>query len=233
MPIFELVRAIPVKNHEWKFGSDWLSLSKVIMVTEKKQNWIFREQKSPIRGVTFDLWCPFSNSDELFMSKVMCENLVWIGWNRRYVNFQGEQKPPIMGGYMWPAMPIFVHGWAISVKSLCENLVWIGWAFQELSWQQKKKIIIEFSGRQKSPVRGVTFDFWCPFSNSDELFQSKVTCENFFFGLVEIRGMLIFRGRQKPIFVHGQAISLKSLVWKFGLDWLSLSRVIVVTEKIK
>ena len=30
------------------------------------------------RGVTYDLPCPFSNSDVLFLSKVMCENLVWI-----------------------------------------------------------------------------------------------------------------------------------------------------------
>ena len=27
----------------------------------------------------------------------MCENLFWIGWNRRYVNFRGGQKPPIRG----------------------------------------------------------------------------------------------------------------------------------------
>ena len=36
--------------------------------------------RSPLLGgLTFDLRCPFSNSDELFQSKVMCENLVWIG----------------------------------------------------------------------------------------------------------------------------------------------------------
>ena len=33
MSIFELVRAIPVKSHVWKFGSDWLSLSWVIVST--------------------------------------------------------------------------------------------------------------------------------------------------------------------------------------------------------
>ena len=36
-------------------------------------------QKPLLKGVTFDLRCPFSNSDELFQSKLMCENLVWIG----------------------------------------------------------------------------------------------------------------------------------------------------------
>ena len=36
-------------------------------------------QKPPIRGVTCDLRCPFSNLSELFQSTVMCENLVLIG----------------------------------------------------------------------------------------------------------------------------------------------------------
>ena len=31
-------------------------------------------------GVTCDLRCPFSNLAELFQSKVMCDNLVRIGW---------------------------------------------------------------------------------------------------------------------------------------------------------
>ena len=75
-------------------------------------------QKPPIRGVTCDLWCPFSNSAELFLSKVMCENLVWIGWNRRYVTFQGGGgRSPLLGGFMWPAMPIVELGQAIPVKS--------------------------------------------------------------------------------------------------------------------
>ena len=42
-------------------------------------------------------------------------------------------------------------------------------------------------------LRGVTLGLRCPFSNSNELFQSKVMCENWF-GLVEIEGMLILRG---------------------------------------
>ena len=37
MPIFELVRAIPVKSHVCKFGYDWLSLSRVIVSTDKKK----------------------------------------------------------------------------------------------------------------------------------------------------------------------------------------------------
>ena len=55
-----------------------------------------KKKKKKIRGggggggVTFDILCSFSNSDELFQSKVMCENLVWIGSNQRYVKFQGR-----------------------------------------------------------------------------------------------------------------------------------------------
>ena len=50
--------------------------------------WIFWGQKPPIRGVTCDLWCPFMNSDELFQSKVMCENLVQIGWAFQELSFE-------------------------------------------------------------------------------------------------------------------------------------------------
>ena len=95
MPIFGLGWAIPVKSHLCKFGSDWLSLSRVIVSTN-----IFLWGRNHLLGgggITFDLWCPFLNSDELFQSKVMCGNLVWIGWNQRYVNFEGGGRPPMRG----------------------------------------------------------------------------------------------------------------------------------------
>ena len=44
---------------------------------------IFRGGRSPLEGgggVKCDLRCLFSNLAELFQSKVMCENLVQIGW---------------------------------------------------------------------------------------------------------------------------------------------------------
>ena len=83
--------------------------SKVICENLVRIGWAFQELSCPqtffwgsrnplLRGVTFDLWCPFSNSDEIFQSKVMCENLVWIGWNRRDVNFEGGGRPPNRGG---------------------------------------------------------------------------------------------------------------------------------------
>ena len=43
MSIFELGLAIPIKSHVWKFGSDWLSLSRVII-------WIFRGGRNPLLG---------------------------------------------------------------------------------------------------------------------------------------------------------------------------------------
>ena len=94
MPIFGLGRAIPGKSHLCKFSSDWLSPSRVIVSTN-----IFLFGRLPLLGgVTFELWCPFLNSDELFQSKFMCGNLVWIGWNRRHVNFEGGGRPPVRGG---------------------------------------------------------------------------------------------------------------------------------------
>ena len=43
MPIFKLGLAIPIKSHVWKFGSDWLSLSRVII-------WIFRGGRNILLG---------------------------------------------------------------------------------------------------------------------------------------------------------------------------------------
>ena len=50
----------------------------------------------PIRGCYIDLQCPFSNSDELFQSNVMCENLVQIGWAFQELSFEfsrGAETP--------------------------------------------------------------------------------------------------------------------------------------------
>ena len=116
MPIFELGLAIPVKSHVWKFGSDWLSLSRVII-------WIFRGGKNPLLGglhVTcnshFRTWLSYSNQK----SSVQ----IWFGLvepfksYRVHKHFSMGQKPPIRGGgYIWPVMPIFELGWAIPLKS--------------------------------------------------------------------------------------------------------------------
>ena len=132
MPIFELSQAVTVKSHVWKFGFDWLSLSRVII-------WIFRRSRNPL-----------------------------------------------LGGYMWPAMPIFELGRAIPVR----NRVW---KFGS-DWLSLSRVIVSTNifpgGGQKPPIREITFDLWCPFSNSDELFQS---CVKIWFGLVEIGGMLMLR----------------------------------------
>ena len=87
--------------------------SNVMCENSVRIGWAFRELSCPQtffrgsrntlimgRGATFDLQCPFSNSDELFQSKVICENLVWIGWNRRHNNFAGGGggRSPLLGG---------------------------------------------------------------------------------------------------------------------------------------
>ena len=146
MPIFGLGWAIPVKSHLCKFGSDWLSLSRVIVST----NIFLWGRHSLLGGVTFELWCPFLNSDELFQSKVMCGNLVWIGWNRRHVNFEGGGRPPVRGGYMWPAMPIFELGRGCLDKSHV-------WKFGS-DWLRLSRVIVRKNqmtrGRERERGRG-------------------------------------------------------------------------------
>ena len=232
---------------------------------------IKKKKNNPqLGGVTFGLWCPCSNSSDQFQSKVMCENLVWIGWNRRYVNFQGVGKSPLLEGATLTCDVNFGTWLSYSSQKSCVK-IWFRlvepfksyrvtsekkhrrnwkkaicflWAHNKTKsqmqlktisfekfflcgeWKQVKPLgfdppgkgltIIERSwnsgslpylvanaygssfikiggiwifrwgggGRQKSPLGGVTFDLQCPFSNSDELFQSKI---------------------------H---------MWKFGLDWL-------------
>ena len=134
MPIFGLGWAIPVKSHLCKFGSEWLSLSRVIVSTN-----IFLWRRHPLLGgVTFETWCPFLNSDELFQSKFMCGNLVWIGWNRRHVNFEG--------GYMWPAMPIFELGRGCLDKSHV-------WKFGS-DWLRLSRVIVQKNQMTRGQERG-------------------------------------------------------------------------------
>ena len=62
--------------------------------------------RSPLLGgVTCDLPCPFLNSDELFQSKVMCENFVRVGGAfQELFEFSGGGGggggEPFNGGYM-------------------------------------------------------------------------------------------------------------------------------------
>ena len=115
MPIFELGLAIPVKSHVWKFGSDCLSLSRVIL-------WIFRGGRNPLLGglhVTcnahFRTWLSYSSQ----------KSSVWIWFGlvepfKSYCvhkHFSMAQKPPVRGGCIWLVMPIFELGWTIPVKS--------------------------------------------------------------------------------------------------------------------
>ena len=171
MPIFKFGLAIPIKSHVWKFGSDWLSLSRVII-------WIFRGGRNPL-----------------------------------------------LGGCKWPAMPIFGLGWAIPVKShLCKF---------GLDWLSLSRVIVSTNiflwGRH--PLLGglhlnCDAHFWTRMS-----YSSQKSCVEIWFGLIEIRSMLILRGGYMwpamPIFELCRGCLDKSHVWKFGSDWLRLSRVIV------
>ena len=370
MPIFELVRAIPVKSHLWKFGSDWLSLSRVIVVTVKKKIYInFSTSEITYQGGY--IWL-LMHTFELGWA-IPVKSHVWkfgLDWLKLVVckipgGGGGVHKHPIRGmGHMWPAMPIFIHGRAISVGSLVSKFGsdWLSLSRVIVVTDKKRKIIIItdatenntfgkilfrvvmeiktskasrlwsaqmgltiikriwksgnlpylmantygsnfikigdiwFFGGQKPPIRGLTiierswyygnlpylvditygFNFiknggiWffflgggrgqkspirrglhltCDYNFRTRLsYSSQKSCLKIWFGLVEIEGILIFGGGvwQKPpikgvtcdwlaipIFELGRVISVNNQVWKFDLGWLSLSRVIVVTDKKK
>ena len=65
MPIFKFSRALPIKNHVWKFGVDWLSLSRVIVLKKKKKkthtqlktiSFLQADKKKPIGGGVGYIW---------------------------------------------------------------------------------------------------------------------------------------------------------------------------------
>ena len=106
MPIFGLGWAIPVKSHLCKFGSDWLSLSRVIVSTN-----IFLWGRNPLLGglhLTCDahFWTRMSYSSQKSCVEIWF-GLVEIGG---MLILRGVEDPLLGGGYMWPAMPIFELG---------------------------------------------------------------------------------------------------------------------------
>ena len=91
MPIFILGWAIPVKSHLCKFGSDWLSLSRVIVSTN-----IFLWGRHPLLGGGSHLNCDAHFWTRMsYSSQKSCVEIWFV---------------LVRGGYMWPAMPIFELG---------------------------------------------------------------------------------------------------------------------------
>ena len=104
MPIFGLGWAIPVKSPLCKFGSDWLSLSRVIMSTN-----IFLWGRNPLFGglyLTCDVhfWTRMSYSSQMSCVEILF-GLIEIG-GMLILSCGGGGG----GGYKWPVMPIFELG---------------------------------------------------------------------------------------------------------------------------
>ena len=120
-------------------------------------------QKPPIRGVACDLQCPFSDLAEIFHSKVICVNLVQIGWAFQELScpqtfFYGAETP--IGGATFDLWYPFLNSDELfQSKVMCGNLVWIG----------GNQRYVNFEGGGRTPVRGVTCDLWCPFLNLAEV----------------------------------------------------------------
>ena len=183
--------------------------------------WFFSGQKPPISGLTIieKSW-NYGNLPYL-MANTYGLNFIKIG----IFEFSGGQKP------------IFELGWAIPAKShvkICFGLV-----------APFKSYHLNFLGG-RNPLLGelhvscnAHFRTWRSYSN-------QKSCVKIWFGLVEpFKSYRVHKhfsgGGEKlpiwggciwpvmPIFELGWAIPVKSHVLKFGFDWLSLSRVIMVT----
>ena len=80
----------------------------------------------------------------------------------------GRSRPKIRERYPRGESPTHSAG-AEGIS--CENLARIGQAFKSYHLNFPR-------GGAETPIKGVTCDLQCPFSNFVELFQSKVVCEN-------------------------------------------------------
>ena len=200
-------------------------------------------QKPPIRGLHVSCDAHFRTRMS-YSSQKPCVK-IWFGlvqpFKSYHLNFTagGGGGGTLLGGYMWPVMPIFELGWAIPVKRHM-------WKFGS-DWLSLSRVIVStniFLGGRNPLLGGgglhLTCDahFWTQMS-----YSSQKSCVEIWFGLVEIRDMLMLRGAEDPllggyiwpampIFELGRGFLDKSHVWKFGSDWLRLSRVIVGTNQM-
>ena len=91
----------------------------------------------------------------------MCENLVRIGWNRRYVNFQGWGRSPLLGG-LHLTCDAYFHTWpSYSSQKLCVN-IWFGLVepFRSYRGNIKKK-----KKKKKKKITDVTENNMRPFGH--------------------------------------------------------------------
>ena len=163
-------------------------------------------QKPPIRGLTIiKRSCHYGNLPYLVANtyglnfiKIGC---IWI--------FSGDRNP--LEEVLHVTCDAHLRTWPSYSSRKSYVKIWVGLVEPFKNYRVHK----HFSGGQKPPIRGFAFDLWCSFSNSDELFQSKG------------RGGGVYMWPAMTIFEPRRSFLDKSHVWKFGLDWLGFSRVIV------
>ena len=148
-------------------------------------------QKPPISGVTCDLWSPFRTWPSYSSQKSWVK--IWFGLvkpfksYRVHKHFPGEQKSP-WGGLKLTCDAHFRTRACYSSQKSCVK-IWFGLA--------EIRGMLSLMGAEDPLFGGFTCDLWCPFSNSDVLFQSKVMCENLVW-IVWNRRCAFSRGAETP-----------------------------------
>ena len=165
MPIFELGWAIPVKSHMWKFGWEWVSLSRVIVVTSKQKIKLKNKASKASRLWTvqrgaYNNWKHLKFWEAALFSGIL---MVSISSKLEVFDFSGGRSPLVGGLTIIEGIWNYGHLLYLVANGYRLYFIKIGgiWIVRG----------------QKTPIGGVTFDLWCPFSNLAELFQSKVICK--------------------------------------------------------
>ena len=222
MPIFEFGWTIPVKNHVWKFGLNWLK-SEVCEFS--------RREKPPIkRGYMWPAMPIFELGRAIPVnSQVWKFGSDWLSISRVIVSTDKHKKSKASrlwyarrGAYnnrkhlkFWESSPWLIHMVSISSKSevfdfsggrsplLGEcTIIERTWSYGNLPyfwllWFEfhKNRRYLNFPGGQNPSIsRGLHLTCDAHF-RTQMSYSSQSLCVEIWFGLVEIGDMLIFRGR--------------------------------------
>ena len=155
-----LLGGLTVIEKSWNYGNLPYLVANTygLNVIKIRGIWIFqcgRGEGRPLLGeVSCDLWCPFSNSDELFQSKVTCENLFQIGWAFQELSFEfsGGHKPPIRGLHV--TCDAHFRTWLSYSSQKSYANIWFGLVEPFKSYRVHKHFFGGRGGGAETPIRG-------------------------------------------------------------------------------
>ena len=195
---------------------------------KKKNNWIFRGQKSPVRG-GWHLMPIFKLGWAIpVKSHVRKFGLDWFKLEVSKIS-GGSRSPPLWGVTCEWWCPFSYMAELFQLKFMCENLARIGWAFQELSCKQTKKKITKATESNtfgkiifQAVIIIITSKVFRLWTNRRRLtiFESMwnsgnlpyLVANTYGVNFIKIGGIWFFRGQKPPI----RELTIIKRSWNYG-----------------